>query len=93
RLCKHAVNVLRGKGVKVGLFRPVTLWPFPSVELRRLVEGGAKKLVVVELNNGQMIQDVRLAVEGGATIEHVRKMGGLLPSSGDVVDKVEMIAR
>ena len=93
RLCKHAVNVLRGRGVKAGLFRPITLWPFPATELKRAVEGGAKKLVVVELNNGQMIQDVKLAVEGGATVDHVRKMGGLLPSSGDVVGKVEMIVR
>lgn len=93
RLCKRAVNTLRESGVRAGLFRPVTVWPFPAVELRKLVDRGIRRIVVVELNNGQMIQDVKLAVEGVARVEHVRKLGGLLPTSMEVVAKVEVMAR
>jgi len=93
RLCRRAVNTLRSKGVRAGLFRPVTLSPFPSVELRSLVERGVKKFVVVELNAGQMMVDVKLAVEGRSTVDFVYKVGGLLPASSDIVRRVEMISR
>jgi pyruvate/2-oxoacid:ferredoxin oxidoreductase alpha subunit len=93
RLCKRAVNELRAKGVRAGLFRPVTLFPFPARDLRALVESGVKKLIVVELNMGQMVYDVRLAVEGRASVDFVHKLGGLLPASSDLVRRVEMVSR
>jgi len=93
RLCRRAVNGLRAKGVRAGLFRPITLGPFPSNELKSLVERGVKKFVVVELNAGQMIADVRLAVEGRSTVDLVRKVGGLLPASSEIMRRVEMISR
>ena len=93
RLCRRAVNALRERGVRAGLFRPLTLWPFPEDELRALVGRGAKSLMVVELNSGQMVQDVRLAVEGGARVELVHRLGGLLPSSAEVISRAEALAR
>ncbi|HYC26544.1 MAG TPA: transketolase C-terminal domain-containing protein, partial [Nitrososphaerales archaeon] len=92
RLCRHAVNVLRSGGVRAGLLRPITLWPFPAEGVRKLLEKGVDRFVVVELNNGQMFQDVKLAVEGRATVGYVRKLGGLLPGSAEVVSRVEAMA-
>lgn len=93
RLCKHVTRVLREKGIRAGLFRPVTLWPFPQEALKRIIAKGTRKLVVVELNSGQMLQDVRLAAEGMASVDLVHKLGGLLPASADVVSRVEAVAR
>jgi len=93
RLCRRAVNELREKGVRAGLLRPVTLSPFPTRELKALVDRGVKKFVVVELNMGQMVFDVRLAVEGKGSVDFIHKLGGLLPASSDIVRRVEMVSR
>ncbi len=93
RLARRAVNELRARGVRAGLFRPITLSPFPNAELDKLVEKGIGRFLVVELNMGQMVQDVRLAVNGRAKVELVHKLGGLLPTSGDVVKRVELTSR
>lgn len=93
RLCKRAVNELRTKGVRAGLFRPVTLSPFPVKGLKSLVDKGIRKFVVVELNAGQMIFDVKLAVEGRSSVDFIYKLGGLLPTTEDIVRKVEMISK
>jgi len=90
RLCKAAVNALREKGVRAGMLRPQTLFPFPDRYVTDLMAKGVKRFVVVELNIGQMLYDVRLAVEGGAAVDRLNRFGGLLPSSGDIVAKVEM---
>ncbi len=93
RLCKHAINKLRERGVPVGLFRPVTLSPFPSDALSRLAAKGVKRFVVVELNMGQMLYDVKLAVEDSKRVEQVHKLGGILPTSEEIVRKVEASVR
>jgi len=93
RLCRRAVNELRAKGIRAGLFRPVTLSPFPVKELGSLADAGVKKFVVVELNMGQMVFDVRLAVQGKGSVELVHKVGGLLPATTDIVRRVEMVSR
>ena len=93
RLCRKAVRTLRERGVRAGLFRPVTLSPFPSDELVKIVEGGAQRVVVVELNMGQMVQDVKLALEGRAKVESLTRLGGLIPLAGEVVSKVEVGGR
>lgn len=92
RLCRHVVNELRRRSeISVGLFRPVTLYPFPTSALRDLALGGNRKrqFVVVELNMGQMLYDVRLATaDTGCKISLVNKLGGLLPTSLEIENKV-----
>ena len=91
RLCKYAVNKLRENGVRAGLFRPITLFPFPSTRLAELAAKGVKKFVVVELSTGQMVYDVKLAVEDGKRVEQINRLGGILPTSGEIVKKVEVV--
>jgi 2-oxoisovalerate ferredoxin oxidoreductase alpha subunit len=90
RLCKYAVNKLREKGFAVGLFRPITLSPFPSKPLSGLAHRGVKRFLVVELNTGQMVYDVKLAVERSEMVEQIHRVGGALPSANEIVRKVEM---
>jgi len=91
RICKSVVNSLRAEGWKVGLFRPITLWPFPYDEVHKLTER-AKRFLVVELNTGQMVEDVRLGVEGRATVSFYGKVGGLLPTEREIEDKLQSVA-
>lgn len=90
RLCREVVNELRQMNVKVGLFRPITLYPFPKVELRRLSSTETKRrFLVVELNGGQMASDVRLAVADPSRVDLMYRLGGFLPNSKDIVGKVK----
>lgn len=84
RVARTAVTRAREAGLKVGLFRPISLWPFPSAALAALA-GRVRGLLVVELSAGQMIEDVRLAVEGRAPVAFHGRTGGMVPSPGDVV--------
>ena len=93
RLCQRAVGALRSKGVRAGLLRPITLSPYPSKELAALVDRGVRNFVVVELNTGQMVQDVRLATGGRARVGTVQRVGGLLPSPSDIAREVEAVSR
>ncbi len=93
RLARRAIRLLRARSVRAGLFRPITLAPFPADRLRRLVGAGRSRLLVVELNAGQMVDDVRLAAAGGADVRSVGEMGGLLPGSGDLVRAAEAMLR
>ncbi len=91
RLCRSVVDMLRQKGVRASLFRPITVSPFPSRELSEMaLSGPEKRFLVVELNAGQMVQDVRLAVEG-AGVDRLGKLGGLLPTAREIMEKVELI--
>lgn len=91
RLCKQVVSELRAKGVLVGLFRPVTLFPFPHRELADLAAARRKRsFLVVELNMGQMVEDVKLAVGDPSIVESLHRLGGLLPTSREILRKVEM---
>jgi pyruvate/2-oxoacid:ferredoxin oxidoreductase alpha subunit/Pyruvate/2-oxoacid:ferredoxin oxidoreductase delta subunit len=92
QMAKGAVEELRRRGVKAGLFRPVTLWPFPIREFQPLVER-AQRIVVVEASAGQLEDEVRLAlshagVHAPPPIDHVRRMGGILPQLNEIVDRV-----
>jgi pyruvate/2-oxoacid:ferredoxin oxidoreductase alpha subunit/NAD-dependent dihydropyrimidine dehydrogenase PreA subunit len=92
QMAKGAVEELRRKGVKAGLFRPVTLWPFPITALLPLVSR-ARRIVVVEASPGQLEDEVRLALSwAGVTalpaMDHVRRMGGILPQLKEIVDRV-----
>jgi 2-oxoglutarate ferredoxin oxidoreductase subunit alpha len=84
RVARTAVAQARAAGLRVGLFRPITLWPFPEKELRALA-GRVRGLLVVELSAGQLVEDVRLAVEGGTTVLHHGRTGGMVPSPAEVV--------
>jgi 2-oxoglutarate ferredoxin oxidoreductase subunit alpha len=87
RICKAAVNRLRAAGSKVGLFRPITLWPFPSRELLQRA-GGMKKVLVVEMNAGQMLEDVRLALGDKVEIEFYGRMGAMLVEEEEIIKRI-----
>jgi len=88
RICKSVVNKLRSAGSKIGLFRPITLWPFPYEQVRKLTEH-AKRFMVIELNTGQMVEDVRLGAEGRARVGFFGKVGGLLPTEREIEDEIK----
>jgi 2-oxoglutarate ferredoxin oxidoreductase subunit alpha len=87
RICKSVVNKLRAEGSKIGLFRPITLWPFPYEQVRKLTEH-VKRFLVVELNTGQMVEDIRLGSEGRAEVDFFGKVGGLLPNEREIEHKI-----
>ncbi len=86
RICRSAVTQLRKAGVRAGLFRPITVWPFPSPQLAA-VAARTKRLVVVEMNAGQMVEDVRLAV-AGHPVDFIGAMGGATPSVEAIVERI-----
>lgn len=88
RICHKAVNIAREKGFKVGLLRPITLFPFPSKRLSELAEK-TKFMLTVEMNSGQMIEDVRLSVNGKVPVEFYGRMGGMIPNPEEIVEKLE----
>jgi len=88
RVAQTAVKRLRNEGLPVGLFRPITLWPFPEEQLARLADK-ARVFFVVEMNAGQMLHDVRAAVGTQVPVEFLGRMGGMVP----MPDEVEKQAR
>jgi len=88
RVLRSAVDEARKQGIKVGLFRPITLWPFPAKALASAAER-ADKLLVVELSNGQMVEDVRLAIEGRSPVEFYGRVGGNVPDVEELLVKIE----
>ncbi len=86
RLLRSVVEQLREKGIKVGLLRPITLFPFPEQELAALASR-VKSFLCVELNNGQMVQDVRLAIEHSAPVHFYNRMGGNIPRTVELVEQ------
>lgn len=92
RMAKGAVEVLRSEGIRAGLFRPITVWPFP-IDLLRDAARRAKRIVVVEASAGQLEDELRLAlskdgIRDHGEIEHVRHMGGILPQMDEIIAKV-----
>lgn len=88
RICQKSMQLAREKGIKVGLLRPITLFPFPSKRLLELSKQ-VKGILTVEMSAGQMIEDVKLAVECNIPVEHFGRMGGIIPSPGEVVEALE----
>lgn len=88
RICAKAKEIAAEKGIKIGIVRPITLWPFPTEAVRRAAEG-KKGVLCVELNAGQMIEDVRLAVHDALPVEHFGRLGGIIPSPDEVVVALE----
>ena len=85
RIGEKAVELARAEGIKVGLFRPITLWPFPSKEIAAAAKG-KKGILVSEITAGQMIQDVKLAVNGALPVEHFGRLGGIVPDPEEIVN-------
>ena len=90
RNVKTAMKKLREKGVRVGFLRPITLFPFPSKRLAELSKK-VKKIVTIEVNMGQMVNDVRLAVNGVCTVELINKGVGTPPSANEIVSRIEVL--
>lgn len=88
RICQKVQKLGREKGIKIGLLRPITLWPFPSVELGKL-GSQVKGILSVEMSAGQMIEDVKLAVQGKTKVEHYGRFGGMIPSPDEVLHALE----
>ena len=87
RIAKSAINELREQGIKVGLFRPITVWPFPYTQLAEAAKN-AKALLDVEANEGQMLQDVKLAINGAKPVEYFGHCGSLMPTTDEIVAKI-----
>jgi 2-oxoisovalerate ferredoxin oxidoreductase alpha subunit len=87
RLLKGAVDMARKQGVKVGLLRPITLWPFPTERIRALART-AEDFLVAELSMGQMVEDVRLAVDGKRPVKFYGRVGGNVPSADELMQQI-----
>ncbi len=90
RICAKAVQLARAEGIKVGLFRPITLFPFPKDALLEL-SSQIKGILSVEMSAGQMIEDIRLATECRVPVSHFGRMGGIVHSPNEIVDQLKKI--
>ncbi len=90
RVARAAVDMAREQGIKAGLLRPISLYPFPAKRLHQLA-GKAFAVLVVELSNGQLLEDVRLAVSGVTPIRLLNRMGGMIPNAEDVLEAIHQM--
>lgn len=90
RIVRTSIDMAREKGIKVGLLRPITVWPFPTKVISELSER-VKKVLAVELSMGQMVEDVRLAVNGKKPVEFFGRTAGVLPSCSEVLNEIEKL--
>jgi 2-oxoglutarate ferredoxin oxidoreductase subunit alpha len=88
RICQKAAELGRAKGLKIGVFRPITLFPFPYQQISTLANK-AKGILDVEMNAGQMVEDVRLAVNGKKEVHFYGRLGGMIPSPEDILHEIE----
>jgi 2-oxoglutarate ferredoxin oxidoreductase subunit alpha len=92
RVAKTAINLARERGIKVGLLRPITLWPFPCKAYKDLVTHQIDRVLVVEMSFGQFLEDVRLAVEGRGEVRLYACYGGIIPTEEDILEKIKELA-
>lgn len=93
RICKNVIRQARAEGIKVGLVRPITLWPFPKAALARVAaQDSVKAFLDVELNAGQMIEDVKLAINCSKPVHFHGRTGGNLPTQAEILEKLRDIA-
>lgn len=90
RIAKSAINIVRKKGIKAGLIRPITLWPFPVDALKEAAET-AKAFLSVEMNMGQMVKDVKLAIDCKKPVEFFGHTGGIIPTPAEIAAKLEQM--
>lgn len=91
RIARSAVMAARERGIKAGLIRPITLWPFPTDAIEEVISH-AKMFLSVEMNMGQMVDDVRLAVAGRAPVEFFGHTGGIIPTPSEVTEKIASLS-
>ena len=92
RIAEKSIETAREQGIKVGLFRPITLWPFPTKEIAELAKT-KKGILVAEINAGQMVEDVRLAVNGQTPVEHFGRLGGIVPEPEEIVEALKKLVK
>lgn len=92
RTCQSVVDEARAQGIRAGLLRPITLWPFPELRIAQLAEQ-VRGVLVVEMNAGQMVEDVRLAVEGRTPVSFYGRTGGIVPLPDDIFPELEKLNR
>ena len=88
RICLKAQEMAREEGIKIGILRPITLWPFPSdviAEYAKKVKG----IISIELNAGQMVEDIRLAVNGAIEVKFYGRLGGIVPTPDEILDVIK----
>ena len=90
RVVRSAVNSARAQGIKAGLLRPISLWPFPDDAIQAAANT-AKLLLTVEMNMGQMVEDVRLAVNGKVPVEFYGRPGGIIPTPAEVLEEIKRL--
>ena len=88
RVCQKAVELAREQGIKAGLLRPITLFPFPSKQINKLADQ-VKLMLSVEMSAGQMVEDVMLSVNGKVPVYHYGRMGGMIPTPDEVVENLK----
>mgnify|MGYP000858987195 FL=1 len=92
RIAKKSIQIARAQGIQVGLLRPITLWPFPTREVRKLAKR-VKGILSLEFNAGQMIEDIRLAAEGSIPVQHFGRLGGIIPDPDEVVEALKRLIK
>ena len=90
RISKKVISIAREQGLKVGLLRPITLWPFPSKRIAELASQ-VKGILSLEINAGQMVEDIRMAVEGKTPVEWYGRLGGIIPEPEEVVAQLKKL--
>ncbi|MBQ6682097.1 MAG: 3-methyl-2-oxobutanoate dehydrogenase subunit VorB [Prevotella sp.] len=88
RIAEKAIELAREEGIKVGMFRPITLWPFPEKQIAELAKG-KKGVLVAEINAGQMVEDVRLSLNGTIPVAHFGRLGGIVPEPEEIVSALK----
>ena len=88
RICQKTIEMAREQGLKIGLLRPITLWPFPTQAIADYADK-VKGMISVELNAGQMVEDVRLAVNGKVKVAHFGRLGGIVPTPDEVLSAIK----
>ena len=92
RISQKAIEIARARGEKVGLFRPITLWPFPKKEITEFAEH-VKGILVVEINAGQMVYDVKYCVEGRTPVRQFGRLGGIVPDPDEILSALDELKK
>jgi len=92
RIVKNVIKIAEKEGIKVGLIRPISLWPFPNEAFEKYAEI-TKAFLSVEMSAGQMVEDVRLSVNGKRPVYFYGRMGGMIPNQQDILNKIKEILK
>ena len=92
RIVQKTIELCRNEGMRIGMLRPITLWPFPTKAISDLA-AKVKGILCVEINAGQMVDDIRLAVEGRVPVSQYGRLGGIVPTPEEVMEEVEKLRR